>query len=58
MVGDTSKKKLVGRHKRVAFMDVTGDGKTYTRMTGFTSLSDGKNSTEYSRQYVDEARKI
>lgn len=24
-------------------------------MTGFTSLSDGKNSTEYSRQYVDEA---
>lgn len=29
--------------------------KTYTRMTGFTSLSDGKNSTEYSRQYVDEA---
>lgn len=55
MVGDTSKKKLVGRHKRVAFMDVTGDGKTYTRMTGFTSLSDGKNSTEYSRQYVDEA---
>lgn len=55
MEGDTSKKKLVGRHKRVAFMDVTGDGKTYTRMTGFTSLSDGKNSTEYSRQYVDEA---
>lgn len=42
MEGDTSKKKLVGRHKRVAFMDVTGDGKTYTRMTGFTSLSDGK----------------
>lgn len=55
MAGDTSKKKLVGRHKRVAFMDVAGDGKTYTRMTGFTSLSDGKNSTEYSRQYVDEA---
>lgn len=47
MAGDTSKKKLVGRHKRVAFMDVAGDGKTYTRMTGFTSLSDGKNSTEY-----------
>lgn len=49
------KKKLVGRHKRVAFMDVTGDGKTYTRMSGFTSMSDNKNSTEYSRQYVDEA---
>lgn len=55
MAGDTNKKKLVGRHKRVAFMDVAGDGKTFTRMTGFTSMSDSKNSTEYSRQYVDEA---
>ena len=45
MSGD-NKKRLVGRHKRVAFMDVTGDGKTFTRMTGFTSMSDGKNSTE------------
>ena len=50
-----SEKMLVGRHKRVAFMDADGSGKTFTRMTGFTSLSDGKNSTEYSRQYVDEA---
>lgn len=49
------KKKLVGRHKRVAFMDATGEGKNFTRMTGFTSMSDGKNATEYSRQYVDEA---
>ena len=49
-----SEKMLVGRHKRVAFMDADGSGKTFTRMTGFTSLSDGKNSTEYSRQYVDE----
>ena len=48
-----NEKKLVGRHKRVAFMDADGSGKTFTRMTGFTSLSDGKNSTEYSRQYVD-----
>ena len=32
MAGDTNKKKLVGRHKRVAFMDVAGDGKTFTRM--------------------------
>ena len=29
MAGDTSKKKLVGRHKRVAFMDVAGDGKQH-----------------------------
>ena len=39
MVGDTNKKKLVGRHKRVALMDITGEGTTYTRMTGFTSMS-------------------
>ena len=55
MAEDTNKKKLVGRHKRVAFMDVTGEGTTYTRMTGFTSMSEGKNSSEYSRQYVDES---
>lgn len=46
------KKKLVGRHKRVAFMDING---TLTRMTGFTSLSEGKESKDYSRQYVDES---
>lgn len=54
----TVKKELVGRHKRLAFMNVSGtDGSsvTYTRMTGFTSLSEGKEATEYSRQYVDEA---
>lgn len=36
MEGDTNKKKLVGRHKRVAFMDVAGDGKTFTRMEVIT----------------------
>lgn len=45
--------KLVGRHKRLSFME-TEKG-TYTRMTGFTSLSESKESKEYSRQYVDEA---
>lgn len=51
------KQQLVGRHKRLAFMEVTGAGSsaTLTRMTGFTSLSEGKEPTEYSRQYVDEA---
>ena len=39
-----SEKMLVGRHKRVAFMDADGSGKTFTRMTGFTSLSDGQNT--------------
>lgn len=48
-------KALVGRHKRLAFMDTAGTGASYTRMTGFTSLSEGKEATEYSRQYVDEA---
>ena len=54
MSGADTKKKLVGRHKRVAFMDVAGDGNTYTRMTGFTSMSESKNASEYSRHYVDE----
>ena len=55
---EAATKQLVGRHKRLAFMEITpsGDGAaTYTRMTGFTSLSEGKEATEYSRQYVDEA---
>ena len=44
MSGADTKQKLVGRHKRVAFMGVAGDGKTYTRMTGFTSMSESKNA--------------
>lgn len=45
-------KKLVGRHKRVAFMK-TAEG-TYTRMTGFTQMTNNKNPQEYSRHYIDE----
>lgn len=45
--------RLVGRHKRLSFMKT--ENETYTRMTGFTSLSESKESKEYSRQYVDEA---
>lgn len=48
-----NEKKLVGRHERLSFMKVEND--TYTRMTGFTSLGESKESKEYSRQYVDEA---
>ena len=51
-MADTKTQSLVGRHKRVSFMDCGG---TLTRMTGFTSLSESKESIEYSRQYVDEA---
>ena len=48
--------KIVGRHQRLAFMntDTTGSTPKYERMTNFTSLSNGKNPTEYSRQYVDK----
>lgn len=52
------KGKLVKRHQKVAFYGVpdgSGSKVTYTRMTGFTSLSTSKNPKEYSRQYVDEA---
>lgn len=50
-------KKLIGRSKRLSFMSASGasgSSQTFTRMTGFTSLSEGKEPVEYSRQYVDE----
>lgn len=50
-----NKVKIVGRHQRVAFMDVGTDGAPeFKRMTGFTQLSNSKNPKEYSRQYVDK----
>lgn len=46
---------LVLRADRKMFMGVvTRDATVYTRMKGFTSLSESKNPTEYSRKYVDE----
>lgn len=50
-----AKAKLVKRHQRVAFMDTdtTGNTTKFERMTGFTSMTNSKNPTEYSRQYVD-----
>ena len=46
---------LVGRSKRVAFMDVgKPESSKFVRMQGFTSLSEQKSPTEYSRRYVDE----
>lgn len=52
----TAEQKLVGRHKRLAFMKVeAGEESTYGRLTGFTAMSEAKEAKEYSRQYVDEA---
>lgn len=50
-----AKAKIVGRHQRVAFMNVsTGEeSANYQRMTGFTQMTNSKNPKEYSRQYVD-----
>lgn len=46
---------LVGRSKRVAFMDVgKPESSKFVRMQGFTSMSEQKSPTEYSRRYVDE----
>lgn len=46
--------RIVGRHQRVAFMNVGESGSpNYQRMTGFTQLTNSKNPKEYSRQYVD-----
>jgi hypothetical protein len=48
--------KLVLRANRKMFMGVVGTGSTvtYTRMRGFTTLSESKNPVEYSRKYIDE----
>lgn len=50
-----AKAKIIGRHQRVAFMNVsTGEeAANYQRMTGFTQMTNSKNPKEYSRQYVD-----
>ena len=48
---------LVLRANRKMFYGVpadSGDTVTYTRMQGFTTLSESKNPIEYSRKYVDE----
>ena len=47
------KQKIVKRSERLSFMDTTGDGASFARMTKFTSLKGSKNPMEYSRQYVD-----
>lgn len=48
--------KLVLRANRKMFMGVAGSDQTvtYTRMRGFTTLSENKNPIEYSRRYIDE----
>lgn len=47
------KQKIVKRSERLSFMDTTGDGASFARMTKFTSLKGSKNPKEYNRQYVD-----
>lgn len=49
--------KIVLRPKRRMFMGVKAsdsESVTYTRMKGFTTLTENKNPTEYTRKYVDE----
>lgn len=46
---------LVLRSDRKLFMGVkNASNVVYTRMKGFTDLSESKNAIEYSRKYVDE----
>ena len=47
------KQKIIKRSERLSFMDTTGDGVSFARMTKFMSLKGSKNPKEYSRQYVD-----
>ena len=51
--------ELITRNKRQSYMNTgTSEAETYNLIgDGFTSLSEAKNPTEYSRQYVHEATK-
>lgn len=54
-VDSINKASLVGRSRRVSFMDVGASGaEKFVRMQGFTSMSESKSPNEYSRRYVDE----
>lgn len=46
--------KLILRSCRKMFMGVGNTPEEYSRLVGFTSLSENKNPVEYSRKYVDE----
>ena len=48
---------LVLRYNKVSFYGVPateGSTTTYTRMHGFTDMSESKNSTTYDRRYIDK----
>lgn len=49
--------KLKMRYNKVAFYGIpsgSGDTLTYTRMHGFTEMSESKNPSTYERKYVDK----
>lgn len=48
-----NKSKLVPRTGKMAFYQVP-ESDVFTRMEGFTDLSNSKNAKEYTRRYVDE----
>jgi len=56
MAENTIINDLTLRHEKVAFMAIKGadDAVTIRRMVGFTSMSNSRNPTEYTRKYVDE----
>ena len=46
---------LVKRSDKVSFLGcVDGSTETFNRMRGFTTMTNTKNATEYTRRYVDE----
>lgn len=52
---EAAKGKLIKRSRKVEYMNTasTEGPESFERMTGFTALTNAKNSKEYSRQYVD-----
>ena len=46
--------KILKREDKLAFMALSGDNSSFSRMRGFTEFSVSKNPIEYSRRYIDE----
>lgn len=46
--------KILKRADKLAFLALSDEASSFTRMRGFTEFSMSKNPVEYSRRYIDE----
>lgn len=46
--------RILKRDDKIAFMALSDENSSFTRLRGFTEFSVSKNPVEYSRRYIDE----